>query len=449
MLHACGGELEVSSAPPPGGTAQAGAGGAAGNPGGGAPNAGGGGVQGKPGTFCGLTSAAPVPAGLTVPAGFCARRYSASDATTPLVPRVIRIAPNGDVFITAPGRSTAGGAQGGKGAILVFPDDDHDGRADAELVFAAGGGPFDGTECADLDENPDDTNCIHGLAIHQDHIYYTRWSDVRRVPYKAGDRKATAKSELVATVGMGSNSVDVAYYRFTHTIDVTKAGQMFVSRGRFDSFACEDEESVRGALLGFSLNGPLPTTAKTVADGFRNPMYLRCDSFDVCYANELTGDSWQNIGGREKLVRIPTNKVENYGYPCCVAPNLSASPGADCSKVEAELVAYPLGDTPFGLAFAPSTWPAPYNGAIFVAKHGTNGAWENSDVVYIKTDPATGAPASGENPFTNGFGRGEGTINGRATDVAFHPDGRMFVIDDTSGLIFWVAPLELALPKGW
>lgn len=458
LAHAaCGGDDDAS--PPAGtagaagtaGVAQAGSAGKAGSGGAGtagSPSGGAAGAQGMPGTFCGLTSAAPVPAPIKVPEGFCARQYSATTETTPLVPRVIRISENGDVFIAAPAQSTAGGAQGGKGAILVYPDDDHDGRADAELIFA-GGKPWDGTSCYLRDGDPDDMGCLHGLAIHGGHIYYTRWNDVRRVPYKPGDRKATASSELVANLGMPTTDLQANGYRFTHTIDATKSGQMFVSRGRFDAFACKVEELGKGAVLTFSVAGALPATPTVAADGFRNPMYVRCDSFGSCYANELTGDSWQSIGGREKLVRVGTTSVGHFGYPCCVAPNMVASPGADCSKVDAEVVAFPLGDTPFGLDFAPSTWPAPYSGAIFVAKHGTNGAWENSDVVYVKTDPATGAPTSAEAPFTSGFGRGEGTINGRATDVAFHPDGRMFVIDDTSGLVFWVAPVDLKVPAGW
>ncbi|MCC6648554.1 MAG: hypothetical protein IT374_23675 [Polyangiaceae bacterium] len=451
MVAACGSD---DSAPPgsnPGAAgASQGGGGAGGGAAGAAASAGNGaaGAIGVPGTFCGLTTAAPAPALIAVPEGFCVRQYSATLETTPFVPRVIRIADDGDVFITAPAKATAGGAQGGKGAILVFPDDDHDGRADSQFVFA-GGEPFDGSDCFAHDADPTDLACIHGLALHGGHVYFTRWNDVRRFTRAPGERKAKGASELVANLGMPMTAAEQAGYRYTHTIDVTKSGQMFATRGRFDTFSCKLDELTKGAVLGFSVAGPLPAATTVVADGFRNPMYVRCDAHDACYANELTGDSWQSIGGREKLVRVNNPTPGHYGYPCCVGPNVVAYAGGDCSKVDAELLSFPLGDTPFGLDFAPSTWPAPFAGAIFVAKHGTNGAWENADVVAVPTDPASGAPKGPETPFTRGFGRGEGTINGRPADVAFHPDGRLFLIDDTSGLILWIAPMDLKTPEGW
>ena len=454
---ACGGDDE-STAAPAGGSGKAGTGGATAGSGGksssgqagvaGSAGSGNTGGKGEPGTFCGLPNAVPVQAPIAVPDGFCARLYSTTPATTPLVPRVIRVAENGDVFIAAPAQATAGGAQGGKGAILIFPDDNHDGIADGELIFA-GGKPWDGKACYLHDADPDDIGCLHGISFHGSHIYFTRWNDVRRFAYKPGDRQATGPSELVANLGMPMADIEASVYRFTHTLDATKGGQMFVSRGRFDSFGCKPEDIGKGVVLTFSVAGALPATAKVAADGFRNPMYVRCDSFDSCYANELTGDSWQTVGGREKLVKLDASTTGHYGYPCCAAPNMPVAPGADCSGVNAELVSFLLGDTPFGLAFAPKTWPTPYAGGIFIAKHGTNGNWENSNVVYVKTDPTNGLPVSQENPFTKGFGRGEGTINGRATDVTFHPDGRMFVIDDTSGLVFWVAPNDLKTPEGW
>ena len=57
-------------------------------------------------------------------------------------------------------------------------------------------------------------------------------------------------------------------------------------------------------------------SGEIVARGFRNPMYLNCLPWGACYAAELSGDGWDSIGGREKLVEL--HDGDDYGYPCCV-----------------------------------------------------------------------------------------------------------------------------------
>ena len=60
---------------------------------------------------------------LTVPAGFCVHHF-ANVAET----RQLRVSPSGDVFAASPSQPTAGGeSKHGRGAIVVLPDDDHDG----------------------------------------------------------------------------------------------------------------------------------------------------------------------------------------------------------------------------------------------------------------------------------------------------------------------------------
>lgn len=394
--------------------------------------------------FCELPGFAPTA--LKVPAGFCIRPFTDPAKTAIKVPRVIRFAPNGDLFVAAPAASTPGGAAGGLGAIFVVTDDDHDGRADQVLTYA-GGKPWDGKDCYLGDADPTDFSCVHGIAFVDGDLYYTRWNDVRRFPYKAGDRKApSAGGEIVATLNMPTDSP--GNYRFTHTLDKAKDGTMYVSRGRFDTFNCNTAEMVQGAVQAFPY-GPgvkLPNAATMIADGFRNPMYMRCNQAKgLCFADEMSGDNWDGVGGREKIALLTPGS--HWGFPCCVTKG-KAAPGATddmCNDVSVESVAIELHDSPFGLDFEPGAWPADTKGAIFIAKHGVVGSWVDSDVVYVPTTP-DGMPAGGEQPFTSGFGKGAGTVNGRATDVAFAPDGRLFVVDDTSGMIWWIAPEELPIP---
>lgn len=372
-----------------------------------------------------------------VPEGFCVREFA-----TVTEARVMKFAPNGDLFVAAPSMDTPGGAFGGRGGIVVLPDDDHDGRADAVLDFSKPT-PADGRACAAVETDPNNLACVHGLLFDDGYLYYTRSDEVRRYPYVTGNRAApAAPSEIVAKLG-GAGIPDV---RWTHTLEKTKSGSIYVSRGRFDSSSCSDEQMARGAVFALDVGktAQLPLVPSLVADGFRNPMYLRCSpaSCGECYASELSGDNWDGVGGTEKLSLI--GKVgETWGYPCCVGQG-SPYPtflNHDCSNVGRELVAIPLHDTNFGLDFDRGGFPEPYRHGLFVALHGVFTSFGGTGVVWLPTDPGSLRPINPAKVFASGF-----RPDGRATDVVFAPDGRLFVADDTSGKIYWIAPKTLRAP---
>jgi glucose/arabinose dehydrogenase len=102
-------------------------------------------------------------------------------------------------------------------------------------------------------------------------------------------------------------------------------------------------------------------------------------------------------------------------------------------------------------------WPDPYKNAVFIALHGAVGGWGGTRVVTIKVDPTTGTPFPASNAdggatvgpmtdFVTGFNDCGKRDHGRATDVTFSNDGRMFVASDADGTIFWVAPIGLKHP---
>jgi glucose/arabinose dehydrogenase len=394
-----------------------------------------------PGTgqrFCDLPG--PEATGLEAPPGFCVREFTETPVKEA---RVLRFAPNGDLFVAAPSMFTVGGASEGPGAIVVLPDDDGDGRADAVVPYA-GVFPGDGRSCAALETDPDDLSCVHGLLFADGYVYFTRSDEVRRLPYAPGQRTATSlSSELVAKLG-GAAIPDV---RWAHTLERARDGSIYVSRGRGDTSACSAEEMTRGAVFALHVEpgAPLPLSPELVADGFRNPMYLRCSpsSCGDCYASELSGDDWDGVGGREKLALLG-KRGESWGYPCCVARDLPhPSSGAHgCEDVGREIVSIPLHDTNFGLDFDRGGFPEPYRHGVFVALHGVFTSFGGTSVVWLTTDPVTKRPTGEPKMFIRGF-----APDGRATDVAFAPDGRLFIADDTTGKIYWVAPRTLAAPR--
>ena len=393
-------------------------------------------------TFCGLSG--PVDPGIVVPAGFCIRTFATKKDVT--APRVIRFSPSGDVFVTAPRAPTPGGSFGGLGAIVVLPDDNHDGVSDGPVTYAGGNFGNQSNACEQHDADPTDLSCVHGLAFRDGYVYFTRRDDVRRFPFNAGDRTAPSAVGEVVVATLGTSTKD----RFTHTLDASTTGPMYVSRGRFDAVACDMSGPI-GAVLAIDLGAPLPATPTVVSQGLRNPMYLRCHpSTGACFANELSGDNWSGIGGREKLAVISAGS--DWGYPCCVGKGAPSAPGVPtsvCASVDDALVSIPLHDTPFGMDFDRGLFPPPYRGAAFIALHGAFPTWVGTRLVYVPVDEQ-GMPVGPTAEFATGWGR-EATakVEGRATDVAFAPDGRLFVVDDTGSNVWWIAPESLALPDGW
>jgi glucose/arabinose dehydrogenase len=372
---------------------------------------------GTEGTFCALPDPAPLPSSVTVPEGFCIRRFARVGH-----PRVLAFAPNGDLFVASPSSIGPGGTGPGLGAIVVFPDDNRDGVGDAPQQFLAG------------------VDSVHGLLFDGASLYYTVQNGVFRTPYTVGSRRAVAAHGASERVADLSDSI-----RWTHTLARATDGSLYVSMGQHDSSTCPSPNPRAGAVLRI---GPgMPPNGARVIDGLRNPMYLRCKEWGACYAAELTHDGWTQYGGVEKLVQI--RQGDTYGFPCCIDRDRtwSGTPrGYDCGRVAESVQTYPLHDTPFGFDWAPSTWPAPYNGAFFVGLHGEVGSWRNTGVQWAPVDPTTHRPTRPTVFFVTNWGR-NGGIQGRVADLVFAPDGRLFFSDDQDGAIYWIAPRSLRIPE--
>ena len=358
--------------------------------------------------------------GATAADAFCLKHYASIGEARALV-----VAPNGDLFVASPSRDTAGGARGGLGAIVLLSDDDHDGVAEEHLFLSQ----------LDRMTKPAD---VHGLALGGGYLYFTTQASVWRIAYKDGQRAAEGAPEdlkLPAEFGTGG--------RWTHGLARSAGGQLLTSRGAYAS--CGDM-SAGGDVSSVGVAGAL----QHIAVGFRNPMYLRCHRTDeICAAMEL-GEDLQT-GATEKMLMLRPNT--NYGFPCCYTKGVPTMKGpstlAMCSDgVTKEDASFPLSDTPFGFDWEPGNWPAPYQNAVFVALHGSaysTPSWQGAAVVYAATDPMTHAPVQDWQPFQTGFGPG-GSILDRPSDVVFSSEGRMFIADDESGNVYWMAPKTLAAP---
>ncbi len=363
---------------------------------------------------------------MNMPNGFCAHFYSKLGN-----PRQLRFAPNGDLFVASPTTGSTGGGPGGRAALVIIPDDDRDGNGDAVKTF--------------LSSLPS----TQGMLFTDGFFYYQDRVNVMRVPYTSGDRLPSGPSEQVAKIDLYFSSL-----HWPKAMDIADDGTIFVANGGDQEERCTPDRPFHGGI--FALDGS--AGGLPVAKGFRNPISIRCSrGHNLCYAIELARDYTAGVGGREKLV--PIRQGGDWGFPCCATANKpypDLIPKPDCTNVVEEPGAFYIGNTPFDLDFEPGKWPEPWRNRVFVPQHGAYGTWQGARVVAMAVDPVSGEVLPGSDlsgssmgsmlDFATGWDDGS-LSHGRPANVAFAPDGRLFLSSDTVGEIYWIAPLDLTMPS--
>jgi glucose/arabinose dehydrogenase len=397
-----------------------------------------------PGAFCALpgsvvfTPNGPelVPGGdastpdigwLSLPVGFCAHYYG----TVPMT-RQLRFAPDGHLFVSSPTASTVGGANDGLGEIVILPDDDHDGVADSKVSYLGM------------------LTYIQGLYFGGGYLYYQLdQATIARIPFKNGDLSPSGASQAVTTI-----TLPQAGEHWAKMLDVAQDGTLYVTNGGSQSDACLSTRPPMGTINEVNPDGGTTVVAK----GFRNPISMRCESVhNVCLVTELALDYSSPMGGREKLVAV--RRGDDWGYPCCATQNApyagvlyqDTMKPPDCSGVAVEPVSFAIGETPFGVDIESGKWPAPYGNRAYITMHGEYGTWIGARVLSVALDanglPMTASDLSGaESANMSDFAKGwddRRLDHGRPGTITFAPDGRMFVGNDQSGMILWIAPVDL------
>jgi glucose/arabinose dehydrogenase len=368
---------------------------------------------------------------LTIPYGYCALHYATVDNA-----RQIRFAPGGELFVASPSQVAPSGVTNGLGEIVVLPDDNGDGVADGILTYAA------------------NRPSTQGLLFANGSFYYQDGTRILKEPYSKGQRSDPGGAEVVADI-----QAYVSEDHWPKTLDVADDGTIYVGNGGDQLDQCEEPMPFRGGIL--AIDGS--SGGEEIAMGFRNPIDIKChrDGHNHCFTTELGLDGSAQDHGREKLV--PIVKGENLGFPCCATTNEAYAPFSitcadggglctpDCSQVTPDTNSFIIGSTPFGFDFDDEQFPAPWDHHVFIGLHGAVGSWTGARIVGIQLDPDTGLPLpstttdGGEDlgaiaDFATGWDDGTRS-HGRPSDVAFSPDGRMFIANDWTGEILWIAPI--------
>jgi glucose/arabinose dehydrogenase len=371
---------------------------------------------------------AEMPAGAkpVVPSGFKAMEF----ARGLRFPRVIEIAPNGDVFVAASGSDK----------VRVFRMDES-GAVVETSVFAS-----------DLDQP-------YGIAFYPPsdprYVYVANTGSVVRFPYRNGDMTASGEAEAVIP------ELPVGHH-WTRDLAVSAdGGTLFVSVGSGSNVAEDTMEEP--APEGFVADNPLGATwgeetdrADVLAfdpDGGNKRVYAtglrNCSGMTV---QPATGDLWCVVNERDALgddlppdyaTRIYEGKF--YGWPWYYIgsnedPRLKGERPDLAGRVTIPDVLFQAHSAPLGIAFYDGdAFPAEYKGDAFVAMHGS---WNRDHrtgykVVRLIFDEA-GKPTGVYQDFLTGFVLDDQSVWGRPVDVKMAKDGSLLVSDDGSGIVWRV-----------
>ena len=363
----------------------------------------------------------PADAWPKAPAGFKVEQY----ATGMDEPRLIRFAPNGDLFVA----DSEVDRKPETGKIRVFRGVDASGKPKEVGIYATGlSQPF-GIAFYPLGPNPK-------------WLYIGNTDTVVRFPYKNGDLKVTGPAEKLVDLPGGGRLRGGGHW--TRDIVFSPDGKrMFISVGSHSNIDDPDthpEEFHRADVLEFTPEGKF---IKVYASGIRN-----------CVGETIqpeTGQLWCSVNERDQLGDnlVPdyiTHVQEDafYGWPWYYMgsnqdPRLAGKHPELLGRVTVPDVLLQPHFASLEMTFYEgSEFPSVYKGDIFAAEHGSWNKSKRAGYEVIRV-PIKDGKATGEyEDFLTGFVTPSGDVWGRPVGVAVAPDGSLFVSDDGTRSIWHV-----------
>lgn len=347
-------------------------------------------------------------------------------------PRIIRVAPNGDVFA----------AESAAGRIRVLRPGGQE--ASQIIVFASGlRGPF-------------------GIAFYPpgpdpEWVYVGNTDSVVRFPYRNGDMTARGPAESIVPhlpVG-GHRTRDVVFSPDGRTMYVSVGsasnvaeGMERVSADQLEKWRSDHplgatwgDESERADVLAFDPQGK---NGRIFATGLRNCVGMAIDP--------SSGTPWCSTNERDGLGDdVPPDYVTRvregafYGWPWYYIgahedprhkgerPDLKDSITIPDVLIQAHSAS-------LGMTFYDGTqFPADYRGTIFAAEHGSWNRSKRTGYKVIRVIVKDGVPTGEYDDFATGFVVDDSEVWGRPVGVAVGKDGALLVSEDANGTIWRIS----------
>jgi glucose/arabinose dehydrogenase len=369
----------------------------------------------------------------TVPAGFSVDLF-ASDLN---MPRTIRIAPNGDIFV----------AESGGGRVTVFRSTDGATKPSERSAFAEG------------------FHYPYGIAFYPpgpdpSFVYVAESGRILRFPYKNGDLKASgvAVPVLAGIPVVGHSTRDILFspdgkLMYLTVGSASNAGEDLTKKAPDEIARIEaalglgaawDDEAGRASVFTFDPSG---RNGKVFASGIRNCSGIAIQAATSalwCATNERDG-----IGDNvppDYISRIKQGAF--YGWPWYYIgdnedPRHAGERPDLKGKVTVPDVLLQPHSAPLAITFYDGTaFPEEYRGDGFATLHGSWNRGKLTGYKVVRIVLKDGVPTGEYEDFMTGFVLDNGTIAGRPVGIAVAHDGALLVSEDGNNTIWRVAPAK-------
>ncbi len=332
-------------------------------------------------------------------------------------PRLLRTAPNGDIFL----------AESSPGRILVFRGMTGDGKPEQSAIFAEG------------------LKRPYGIAFYPpgpnpQWIYIGNTDEVVRIPYHNGDMKASGPPEHIADLPHGGG-------HWTRSVEFAPDGKkMFVAVGSASNVDDPDTHPGEKDRADILVCDPANCQLKVYAYGIRN-------AGGGITVNPKTGELWCSVNERDALGDnlVPdyiTHVQEGgfYGWPWWyIGPHQDPRhegkhPELKDKAIVPDVLLQPHNASLEFIFYQGDKFPAEYKGDIFASEHGSWNKAVRVGYEVIRVPLHQTGHATGEyEDFLTGFVLPNGDVWGRPVGMAEAPDGSLLVSDDGSGSIWRVS----------
>ncbi len=333
-------------------------------------------------------------------------------------PRMLRTAPNGDVFV----------AESSANRIRVLADRDGDGKVELSEIFAEGlKQPF-------------------GIAFFPPRgepkwVYVANTDSIVRFEYAGGDTRARGPAQPVFSAISGGGLLPGGGH-WTRDIAFSLDGRrLYVSVGSRSNASDDETEAARARIFEMTPEG---TNDRVYASGIRNPVGLAI--------HPETGELWTSVNERDglgdHLVPDYVTRVRDggfYGWPWFyMGPNEDPTQAGKHPELRDRVVVPDVllqsHSASLGMTFydAPE-FPAVYRLSAFAAEHGSWNRARRTGYKVITVPVKSGVPLGEYVDFMTGFVTASGDVWGRPVAVAQSKDGALFVSDDAGNCIWRVS----------
>jgi hypothetical protein len=356
-------------------------------------------------------------------------------------PRVMRIAPNGDIFV----------AEEKSGRVKVLRPSADGASVASSSTFVSGLTQPYGIQ-------------FYPAGAQPQWVYISEINRVMRYPYKVGDTKSsgtpeTVVAQLAGTVG-GHSTRDLVFSLDGKKMFVAVGSASNVQEGGPKKTAAEikaweaehglgaawADEANRADVLVFDVGGSKP--GKPFATGIRNCVALA--------VQPGTGDLWCTVNERDalgdNLVPDYSTRVREggyYGWPWYYMgdhedPRHAGERPDLKGKTITPDVPYEAHSAAVGFAFYTATsgrsaFPAEYVGDAFAVFHGSWNRADRTGHKVVRVMMKNGAPTGEYSDFLTGFVTGDSQPWGRPACVTQTPDGALLLADDDANVIYRIS----------